>query len=497
MNVLDKVISFFNPVSGVQRAAARQSLENYREREYAAAQFGRRNKGWRSRGTSATTEVAAAMSTLRDRSRDFVRNGWAGQRILDVLTSHVIGTGILSVPNTGSDRADNRYRLLREEWERSSDVERVLDYGGQQALALRSMVEGGDSVVRLLPIKLEQAGRTVPLRLLGLEGDLIDTSRDSVVAASDNVRLGVKLGEWNAREGLYLHPSHPGDGGMSYGKDSSNLVAWDDLCHLYRPLRLGQIRGISWFSPILLSSKEIQDLMEAAIVQQRTQASFGGFIKRPPGSANPLAPKRAEDGTKVTRIEPGQIQDIGDADIVFANPSSQSVFGEAYKAGLQAMAAGAGLTYDQLTGDLTQANYSSLRAGKIEFRRLVEQIQWLIFVPSVCRKVDNRFEEYAIMSGKLPPRRDGYRVDYVMPAIEPIDPKKDLEADILAVRSGRMSPQSFISAWGQDWRQVVTDFDAFFKFADANSVPLDIDPRRPAGGARQAAAPAAEGAQNE
>lgn len=498
MNVLDKVISFFNPVSGVSRAAARQMLTSFEKREYSAAQFGRRNKGWRSRGTSATTEVAAAMSTLRDRSRDFVRNGWAGQRILDVLTSHVIGTGILSIPNTGSDRIDNRYRLLREEWEQNSDVERVLDYGGQQALVLRSMAEGGDSVLRLLPIKLEDAGKTVPLRLLGLEGDLIDTSRDSVMVGENNVRLGVKLGDWNAREGLYLHPSHPGDSGFSFGNEMSSLVPWDDLCHLYRPLRLGQLRGISWFAPILLSAKEIQDLMEAAIVQQRTQASFAGFLKRQPGSANPLAPKKDVDGSKVTRIEPGQIQDIGDADIVFANPSSQSVFGEAYKAGLWAMAAGAGITYDQLTGDLTQANYSSLRAGKIEFRRLVEQIQWHIFVPSVCRKVDRRFEELAVMSGKLPARRDGYRVDHVMPAIEPIDPKKDLEADILAVRAGRMSPQSFISAWGHDWRKVVSDFDAFFKFADANNVLLDIDPRRPAAGAKSSAAPpAAEGAQNE
>jgi capsid protein len=41
---------------------------------------------------------------------------------------------------------------------------------------------------------------------------------------------------------------------------------------------------------------------------------------------------------------------------------------------LEASAVGTGLTYDQVAGDLTQANYSSLRAGKIEFRRLCEQV---------------------------------------------------------------------------------------------------------------------------
>jgi lambda family phage portal protein len=487
MNILDKFVSVFSPESGVRRAAARQMLDAYdRGRDYAAAGNGRRNKNWRARGTSATTEIASAMTFLRNRSREFVRNSWAGQRILDVLTSHVIGTGIMTVPETGSDRNDKAYSLVREEWEENCDIEGVMDYGGLQGLMLRSMVEGGDAVLRMLPIKMDDAGRTVPFRILGLEGDQIDTTRDSVYGlknADSSVRLGIKLGDWGARQGIYLHRRHPGEAGAG-NIEASTLVDWSDLCHLYRPLRLGQIRGVSHFAPVLLSGQEIQDLMEAAIVQQRTQASFAGFIKRNPGVANPLLTNKDEkSGERITSIKPGQIQDIGEAEIVFSNPTSQSVFAEAYKAGLHAMAAGAGITYDQLTGDLSQANYSSLRAGKIEFRRLVEQLQWHCVVPRMCRPVDRKFEEYAIMSGRLRNIRGGYRVNHIMPAIEPINPKDDLDADIAAVRAGRMSPQEFISGWGRDWRKVVMDTAAFQSFADQNGITLDIDSRRPANGA--------------
>jgi lambda family phage portal protein len=454
------------------------------KREYASAGFGRRNRTRIAPHTSANAEIHRALGTLRDRSRAFVRDSWAGQRILDVLTSHVIDTGIMTVPNTGSDKVDNKYRLLREEWEASSDIEGVLDYGAQQSLLFRSMVEGGDSVLRMVPRRLVDSPNALPFRLQGLEGDQIDAARDSIYASpGDNslVRLGIKIGDWGVRQGMYLWKVHPGE--MVVGNiEPSALVDWSDVCHLYRPLRLGQLRGVSWFAPILLTSRELQDLMEAAILQQRTQASYSGFIKRPPGTNNVLVSKKDDKGDKVTRVEPGSIQDIGDAEIVFPNPSSQSVFADSYKTGLRAMAAGAGITYDQLTGDLTQANYSSLRAGKIEFRRLVHQIQWHVMVPMVCRKVDQRFLDLAILAGKLPARKDGYHVDHIMPAIEPIDPLKDLQADVLAVRSGRLSPQEFVSAWGRDWRKVVKDFDAFFKFADANNVPLDIDPRRPAGG---------------
>ena len=79
---------------------------------------------------------------------------------------------------------------------------------------------------------------------------------------------------------------------------------------------------------------------------------------------------------------------------------------------------------------------------------------------------------------RLKPRRDGYRHLFVMPAHEPIDPKKDLEADILAVRAGRMSPQDFIEAWGRDWREVVAEYAAFLKETDAQGLVFDIDARQ-------------------
>ncbi len=101
----------------------------------------------------------------------------------------------------------------------------------------------------------------------------------------------------------------------------------------------------------------------------------------------------------------------------------------------------------------------------------------------VYRRLVNR----AILAGKLRPRRDGYRLQHVMPAVEPIDPKKDLEADILAVRSGRLSPQEFIGAWGRDWRDVVANTASFFEYLDkqrgGNGLALDIDGRKPLKGA--------------
>lgn len=481
MNIFDRIVTALSPAAGVQRAAARAILDQYAQRDYGAGKQGRRNKGWSARSTSANVEVASGLRILRDRAREFVRDSWQGQRILDVLTAHVVGTGITMSPNTGSDRDDRRFRQAFEPWSESADVEGIQNFGAHQALAVRSMIEGGESVTRFIDIPPSEADGTVPFRILGLEGDQIDSTRDRGIGG-ENRRLGVELGEWGRRKGLWLHPDHPGEMAAA-GLTPSTMIGWDDLCHIYRPLRWGQLRGVTWFAPILLPARELQDLIEAAIVQARTQASFAGFIKRQPGAGNILAAKKDENAKLVSRLEPGTIADIGDADIVFAQPSGQSSFAEVYMAGCHAMAAGAGLTYDQLTGDLRQANYSSLRAGKIEFRRLVSQVQWLIAVPQLLMPVKRRFVARASLAELLPPRKHGWPVDFIMPANEPIDPKKDLEADILAVRSGRMSPQEFVSAWGYDWRKVVEDSRVFWTAVDKAKQAFDIDPRKPPAGA--------------
>jgi capsid protein len=93
-------------------------------------------------------------------------------------------------------------------------------------------------------------------------------------------------------------------------------------------------------------------------------------------------------------------------------------------------------------------------------------------------RVVDRWISDAILTGMLRPRAEGYAREYVMPMVEPIDPLKDLQADILAVRAGRMSPQDFIESWGRPTDDVMSEFESFFADIDARGMVFDIDPRR-------------------
>lgn len=478
MNILDRAIASVAPIYGVKRAYARSML-----RGYDAAQSGKRRVGFGVIGGSANVNVGSDLSKLRDRARAMVRNNSHAHAIVDVSTRAFVGAGITPVWNTGSDRLDNLVTSLWEEWAAGSDVEGELDVYGQQALLCRSMVEGGESLLRFIDLRRVSGGR-VPLRLQMLEGDHLDECRDGTIDGR-RVRLGVALGDHNRRLGYYLFPEHPGE---AVSVATSNFIDRDQIRHIMRPLRIGQVRGVTWLAPLLIDVKDYGDLRTFTIVKAQTEASFAGFITNPTGMPTPLQSQTTvENGERKMMPEPGSLYELkAGQEIKFPQLTSSGQFGDVAINILQSIAIGAGLTYDQVTGDLRQANYSSLRAGKIEHRRLVEQVQWHCLIPRMCEPTANRFIDRAILAGELRARAEGYPRDWVPPANEPIDPKKDLEADISAVRAGRMSPQEFISMWGRDWRKVVADTKEFWAAVDDAKIKLDIDPRRPLAGAAAA-----------
>lgn len=499
MSKILRAMAWVAPGAAMRRAAALAALDSVRN--YEAARGGRRAGSFLARGSSANTEISMALKPLRDRSRDVARNTWIGQRTLDVLVAHVVGTGISVKWETGSDSQDRRLAQAFKAWARKADITGVSNFGALQAIAVRSMLEGGDCAVRMLDRQYGAGGREVPLALKVYEGDYIDEGRDVLPKGKGNEersRLGVGLGDWDERTGLWMFDEHPGEAlsRVSAGTSTSSFVARKDVCHLYRPLRAGQVRGVPVFAPVLMATRDFADLMDALVVKARVEACQALIIEKADGGQTKLTEAVDSGGGPVEKIRPGQSIYLAPGETAKAfNPSQSGGFDQVAIQTLMGVASGAMLTYDQLTGDLRQANYSSLRAGKIEFRRLVEQLQWLVVEPMLLRPVVERWLGLAIIAGVVRERREPYAFDFVMPAVEPIDPKKDLEADIMAVRAGRLSPQEFIAGWGRDWREVVEDHAAFLKVADGLGLVLDIDPRKVSAGGQMQPEPA-ENSQN-
>ena len=455
-------------------------------RGYAAA-GDLRASVWAPSGGSATSEVAGAAATVSRRARDAVRNDPYATRIVDLWTGNAVGAGITT------RWPDAAHADAWRHWSDNTacDAERRLDLYGLQALAMRAVVESGECFIRLLPAEATPAN-PIGLRLQVLESDHLDTTRTGMLDGFATLN-GIGLDDAGAPQVYWLFPRHPGNWwpGMPAAYASVPVDARDVL-HLYRKRRPGQLRDVSWLAPVLTRLRDLGDYEAALLMKAKIEACLAAVVTEEgdealTGTAASLL--RDAQGRAVEAFEPGMIlyrRGAGSVEVV--NPSSGGSHAAFARRALEAAAVGAGLTYDQVSGDLTQANYSSLRAGKIEFRRLCEQVQYGMLIPMLVRPIAERFHAQGALLGLWAPEMPA-DVSHVPPAHEMIDPLKDTSALIAQVRAGFVPQPEAVGSFGYDFRQAVEDIREANEHLDAAGIALDTDPRRVAkSGAAQDAA---------
>jgi len=148
-------------------------------------------------------------------------------------------------------------------------------------------------------------------------------------------------------------------------------------------------------------------------------------------------------------------------DIKFSDPADVGGSYEAFQyRTLLACCSAMGVPYTNVTGDLRQANYSSLREGKLEFRRRMEQFQHNVMIFQMCRPVWRRWMEDAVLSGALDIGDFAQMPGRYLPAkwIPPkwdwVDPLKDRKAEIEAINAGLKSRSDVIESEGYDAEEV-------------------------------------------
>lgn len=169
----------------------------------------------------------------------------------------------------------------------------------------------------------------------------------------------------------------------------------------------------------------------------------------------------------------------------FSQPADVgSSYGEFLRMQFRAVAAAMGITYEMLTGDLTQVNYSSIRAGLLEFRRRCEAIQHGVIVHQLCRQVWRAWMEQAVLEGALSMsqfskrQREYLAVKWIPQGWQWVDPKKEFDALLTAIRAGLLSRSEAISAFGYDAEDIDREIATDNQRADELGLVFDSDPRQ-------------------
>jgi lambda family phage portal protein len=431
-----------------------RSFRRTKAAAFDAGGSGRRALGWNPTRADLNAVVASGeIDTVRARTRDMLRkSSWADGAVESFVTN-AIGNGIVPKPQT-KDRT-LRDKIL-EEWTwftEESDADGQLDFYGQQALAVRSIREGGECFIRHRFRRPSDRLR-IPYQIQLLEAEMCDAQKNSTDNRRGYTINGIEFDPTGRRRAYWIFPMHPGGPVGGYNTAASRRVRSDRISHVFQPSRPGQVRGIPPLAVALAKLYDLDQYEDAELIRKKLAAAISGYETTPEQDASVFDEGDVDsDDVPIAGIEAGAYWRLPPGhDVKFNEPAEVgNTFEPFVRYMLREVAMAAGVMYEQMTGDLTQVNFSSIRAGLVEFRRKMEQFQRHIVVVQFCRPIWKMFLETSVLADRLPAEALEVRAQWcVTPGWGWVDPEKEIKAEILAMEANVESRSNVIMRRGED-----------------------------------------------
>lgn len=430
-NPIDLLVGYVSPAAGLRRHYQRAALK--RAHESASPR-----DSWRpSRaGASANTDHRADAQALRDKARALVQNVPYIRSGLDGKVAYLIGTGIIS-RSIGARHAE-AFNAAFERWSAVCDADGRHDWPGLQALIQRTAEVDGEVLIRLRPRRRED-GLPIPLQLQVLEIDWLDSSRNGVIDGEEVVN-GIAYSALGKPAGYYLWDRHPGDlTSMRSRRTGSTRVDARNILHYFDPQRPGQGRGFSNLASIIARTRDVQTYEDAELARKNQESRLGVLasgdlsqMENPPTSAadSPIGDLGELPSGSIVGLPAG-------VNLQLVEPKAVPGHVDYLKYNLHIIAAGWGIPYELMTGDVGETSYSSARVNLLNFRRRVQAQQWLCIVPRLIVPICRAAEDAAVLGGVIP--RAEYAYDHSVPKWEYVNPEQDVDADLKEIWGGMSS----------------------------------------------------------
>ena len=419
-----------------------------------SAMRARRLSAWLPPVRNINTAIATDGDLTVRRAREIVLSNALATNACDEWVANAVGAGIKPSPLVDDQVAKQATQQLWRRWTDEADADALTDFYGLQALVARELFVAGECFVRLRPRRPDD-GLSVPLQLQLLQAEMLPLRKTEQAPNGNAIRCGIEFDAIGRRVAYWFLRKHPGDATdqtIMTGDQFSRVPA-DGVLHIRKPLEAGQLRGLPYITPALVRMYQMDQYMDAQVERQKTAALFVGFVTQP----EPDTPV-IDDGSGLAALRPALFQKLlPGEDVTFSQPPGVGADFDLfwYRVGLE-LAAAVGIPYAVLTGDLRQTSYGSQRAGLVQFRRRIEQLQHGVFVFQFCRPVYQRWLIDATLAGALSlpdfisDPGPWQSVKWITPRWEWIDPLKDLQAEKLAVDAGFKARADVVEAMGYD-----------------------------------------------
>ncbi|NVK57319.1 MAG: phage portal protein [Alteromonadaceae bacterium] len=443
-NWLDKAILGVAPERGVKRIAAKAKAKVLMN--YDAASKGRRTHGWKAPATNADTAAGHSRKQLRFLSRDMIRNRSLAARGQAVVAGNVVGSGIMpSVRAETPEAATKAMDVIRDHLLTPAlDAYGVEALPGLQRQVMNTVFSDGEVLIRrrMRDLRYEPDLR-LPFQVQLMEVDHLDETITS--HGQNEVIEGIEYGPTGKAVAYHLYDVHPGDGLRLKGsRFTSRRVPAQQIIHVRRIDRPGQMRGVPWLAPVMMTIGELSDYQEAQILKQRIASLLAFFVEASDDG-------QVFNGGQLEEVAPGAIVGLAPGQkMTSSEPPKVDGYPDFMREGIRTIATGLGLTYESF-GDLTGVNFSSGRMGRMEMDRFIQVWQQQLIIGQMCAGIGRwTLDAWRLVreARRLPPVPSV--LDWTPPRRPLIDPSKEIGAAVDEIEAGLTSRQRKQREMGYD-----------------------------------------------
>jgi lambda family phage portal protein len=458
---------------------------------FTAATGGRRllNVGNSTRGTSSLALADGQMLMARAR-KAYMDNPLVVNGIRSFI-AETIGTGIR--PHSRHPKKEVRQILEREFalWVAQSSAARRIgrdgtgdslhDFYAQQGLVCHNVVVAGEAFARLRwrrAADLTPGGLRVPLQIELIQPEQLAYWRNSGKMSSPTnlIRGSIEFDQIHQRVAYHFYREHPGDSTLWPNTFEIVRVPAQDILHIMEPSADEQIRGITSLASILLALSDVDDYKSS----ERLRQKLGAFQFAWKKTATPEDPgfigtttagnDQAPVATEYVEAQPGATTvldtNAGEEFDFYAHPGVPVTYEAFLRESHREFAVAMRNTYEMLTGDTNQINYSSARVRLIALRRQWQQFQTMVIVHQFCRPLWRSWCDAMALVGMIDAADyaehivDYLAVDWRPQGWEWVDPLKDIQATRAKIESCLTSRTAEIKGFGEDPEDVDNQIEA-------------------------------------
>ncbi len=450
--------------------APKRMASLYAYRELKAAQKGRLYGHWTTKQEKANDNLKD-LTTVRARANYLYNNDPWIRASVDFIVNKAVGAGTKVQALTDNEAFNDKAENLFKRWSYKSDFNRQFHFGDLERLAvLKLYLDGGVFFKKVIDPENRD---TAPFSLEVLEYSRL--SSWGKPAKGNEIWQGVEIDK-NGRVVAY----HFEQDIIGFSRDTIRVPA-DEIIHFSPFRRPGQLLGIPLLAPAIPYAFSLGEILEAELINMKVSASFGLVIKK-----NNISDWMAgtqvntENTQREIEIAPGMVEVLNPGeDIEVIDPKRPgNTFSDFVKIVLRGIGRSIGLSYEQISGDKSEVNYSSTRHSELEFRDYLQPLR-ASTERYFLTPIYEEFIKYAVSLGNLNVMgaikdwRNWTKHRWIFKGFDWVDPQKEAKAKELELKMGITTLAEIAAQKGKDWKDLINQRQKEIQFLNEKGF-LDI-----------------------